>query len=133
MKIKLKDGWELDCIILKKNGEKVIYQYDDIEDILVKIVEVKEEELKELFSSSASPDVVLRESPNKPSSLTSRLSKDELKKHIHIKNHKVSLDQIKKIKAMIEEGMTDKDIAKFLDISPQLVHYWRKNTPKELV
>jgi len=45
MKIKLKDNWELDCIVLRKNGEKVTFKYDPINDKLFKIVEVKEEEL----------------------------------------------------------------------------------------
>jgi hypothetical protein len=64
MKIKLKDNWELDYIVLRKNGEKVTFKYDPIDDKLVKIVEVKEEELKNLFLNVETP---VKDSSSKPS------------------------------------------------------------------
>jgi hypothetical protein len=117
MKIKLKDDWELDCIVLKRNGEKVTFKYDSLEDKLIKIVEVKEEELKELF---------LNHSSNKPSILTKN------KKPMSKDNHKLTIEQIKEIKQLAENKWTNKNIALRLGISPQLVNYWRVHTPRDI-
>lgn len=49
-------------------------------------------------------------------------------------SRKLSLDQIKEIKALAQQGMTDKQIALRMKLkSSSLVHYWRMNTPKELI
>ena len=46
---------------------------------------------------------------------------------------KISLETIKQIKRMAyEDNKKDGEIAKLLNLSSQEVHYWRKNTPKEL-
>jgi DNA-binding transcriptional regulator YiaG len=136
MKIKLKDNWELDCIILKKNGEKITYKYDSIEDKLIKIVEVKEEELKELLTNSSPDELIKPKSSNKPSSMskdTLKSSKDNIKKSVIIKGHKVSLDKIKHIKLLAETtNLTNKEIANKVGVSPQLINYWRHNTPKDI-
>lgn len=138
MKVKLKEGWELDCLVLRKNGEKITFKYDELTNSLLKIIEVKEEELKELFDiKKISP--ICESKPMKDSSDKSSGCDNPFRpvnpKIIHImpKNKpKISLETIKKIKIMSEAGKDNKAIAEYFHISPQLVNYWRKNTPKGL-
>jgi DNA-binding NarL/FixJ family response regulator len=81
-------------------------------------IECSVEELKELFPSfKLKTEFSQKDSSNKPK---------------HIIKDVAKLEKIKEIKRMAEQGMNNKDIAIRLGISPQLVNYWRKNTPKEL-
>jgi len=55
------------------------------------------------------------------------------KRKYKVRQRSVSLDQIKLIKTMAEDGVKTKEIAQRLGLTIDKVIYWRKNTPKELV
>jgi hypothetical protein len=82
------------------------------------------EELKELstISSNKKNSPVPVDSSNKPSTI----------KLMPKNKPKISLDTIKQIKDMALKNWTNVNIGKKLNISPQLVNYWRKNTPKDI-
>lgn len=142
MKVNLKDGWELDCIVLRKDGEKVTFKYDPLEDKLVKIVEVKEEELKELFLCNHLSNETIKSS-NKPSVditvKTFQKVKTE-KAAPEVNNNKPKeltqkdLEKIKQIKQLwMNKDMTGKQIAERVGVKQSMVYFWKYHTPKELV
>ena len=46
-------------------------------------------------------------------------------------NKKVTLEQIRQIKSLAEQGMDNKTIAERLNLHPSLIPYWRLHTPKD--
>lgn len=97
-------------------------------------------ELKELLIGLA-PQSLPVSSSNKPKTklrvnLSDNLDHPKPMKKYHKEakpnNQKITLEQIKEIKALAESGMDNKRIAERLGIKPSLIPYWRKNTPKEL-
>jgi hypothetical protein len=89
-------------------------------------IELSVEELKELSFSETLPEFLLKDSSDKPSiSPKARLNNQN--------SRKISIETIKRIKEMAEEGKTNLTIASLLDLSPQLVNYWRRNTPKNIL
>lgn len=104
-------------------------------------------ELKELsFNPSKTSKFSLKGSSSKPTielketSTTNKISTHKLlpvdvsskpKTDISQNSKKITNETIKKIKELALEGLDNKEIAKRLNIIPQTVNYWRKNTPKD--
>ena len=88
------------------------------------VIEISIEELKELSTSSSNKKSlpVPVDSSNK-TSIVKEMPKNK---------PKISLDTIKQIKELALKKWTNKTIGQRLNISPQLVNYWRKNTPKDI-
>lgn len=89
----------------------------------------RSKELRELISMSSS-DLSLK--PSNSSNLSKvepRFNQDKAMPN----NQKVTLEQIKQIKILSQKGLTNKEIARTLEIKPSLILYWRKHTPKNLI
>jgi DNA-binding transcriptional regulator YiaG len=99
-------------------------------------IELSVEELKELSTDSSiiKSLPVPVDSSNKPSEKPSiePLKLRNVKRKMPLNNRKLSLDTIKQIKDLESKNWTNINIAKKLNISSQLVNYWRKNTPKDI-
>lgn len=112
-------------------------------------IELSVVELKELFDfkktsvktegipkkdSSSKPTIELKELSTSCKNSTHKLpvdSSSKLKTDISQNSKKISNETIKNIKDLALEGKSNKEIAKRVNVSPQVVNYWRKNTPKD--
>ena len=98
-------------------------------------IEMSLDEFNKLFKD-AGIDKVVDVCPPIQSNSAPETSLSNLKKRIKHnsgRKRKTSLEQIKQIKDMAMQGMDSKEIASILKIDRQIVDYWRKNTPKELI
>jgi len=109
--------------------------------------ELSVEELKELLDKPLNKHLfqkpfISSDSSNKPS--VDKLRANPSDKHKNLNptkkehkeampnNRKATLDQIRDIRKLAEEGKTNKQISEIVKISASNVNYWRKNTPKDL-
>jgi hypothetical protein len=94
--------------------------------------ELSVEELKELLINNLDAKIKPVNNSNKPSIDCEpyRPIKKDIK-HIKGTTRKLLDETIRRIKDMALNNKTDKEIAESLNISPQLVRYWRLNTPKD--
>lgn len=94
------------------------------------VLEMTIGEWKELSIPKRLPVNFTKDSSHKPSVVKPIPIIKEIDKTPH--NRKVTNEQIRQIKDLAEQGLSNLEIAKRLDLYPDLINYWRKNTPKEL-
>ena len=96
-------------------------------------IELSIEELKELLVGINKPRFISpSHSSNKPSIEHVSIAIPLPKKVVKPNSQKLSIEQIKQIKTLAEDGLSNNQISERLKISQQLINYWRKNTPREI-